>query len=52
MKFRKKPDLFEDFIATYDKKANEFKQQKIFKMVDIVLLVFVIIIACMVSVKP
>lgn len=52
MKFRKKPDLFDDFIETYDKKTEEIKRQKFLKMVDIVLLVFVIIIVCMVSVKP
>jgi hypothetical protein len=51
-KCEKAQELFEDFIRTYDEAAEGIEQRKKIKMIDIVLAVFIIIIICMVSVRP
>jgi hypothetical protein len=51
-KREKEQELFHEFIEVYDERACEAKQQNFLKMIDIVLAAFIIIVICMVSVRP
>jgi len=45
-------ELLNDFIETYDERVSHSEHQKLSSRIDVVLMVFVIVSICLVSIHP